>query len=96
MELQWILGARDAFAAVYGKEKGSSVCNAVMPGILADFRRTARKRAEGERLREEYLTDDKRRVAVTVTGERRGAHSLITCIEINGKPVPLPPAGLEI
>ena len=95
MELIWIENARRAFAAVYGEKRGRAVCDAVIPGVLGDFRKMLGRAAEGETVREIYRTDD-RKTDVILEGRRENGSLLITWLTVGGTVVDLGGPPLKI
>ncbi len=96
MDIRWIESARAAFEAIYPAGKGVTVCNAVIPGVMGNFRRCLLTAGEGETLRQEYKTDDKRSVTVVVTGHREDGRCIVTDIKINGAALELGANGLVL
>ena len=88
VNLTWIQAARAAFAAVYGEKKGLAVCNAVIPGVMGDFRKMLERAAPGETVRETYRLDDKKG-DIALTGRREEAGLLLTSLTVAGLPVDL-------
>ena len=87
--------ARAAFAAVYGEKKGLAVCDAVIPGVLGDFRGMLDRAEPGEPVREEYRLDDKKG-AVCLEGCRTAAGRFLTKLTVAGLPVDLGADGVRI
>lgn len=88
MDLTWIGNARKAFAAVYGEKRGAAVCNAVIPGVMGDFRKMLLRAGEGETVRETYRTDD-RKTDVRLEGRREGDRLFLTGLSVGGRAVDL-------
>lgn len=88
MNLTWIENARREFIRVYGAKRGPAVCDAVIPGVLGDFRRMLSRAAEGELIREDYRTDDLR-ADIHLEGRREGDLLLVTVLTVGGQAVPL-------
>lgn len=88
MNLQWIEEVRRAFGTLYGEKKGTEVCNAVIPGIIGDFRKTVLASADGGEVQEEYITED-RRAVIHMTGHARDSACVITHLTVNGHEVSL-------
>lgn len=95
MNLIWIENARRAFAAAYGEKRGVTVCNAVIPGVMGDFRKMLGKAAEGETVRESYRTDD-RKTDICLEGRRAGESFFITKLTVGGTAVDLGGPELKI
>ena len=88
MNLIWIQNARRAFAALYGEEKGLAVCNAVIPGVMGDFRKVLQKAGEGVNACETYRLDDKKG-DIRLEGRRAGDALFLTGLSVGGVPVDL-------
>ena len=88
MNLVWIENVRRAFGALYGEKRGPAVCGAVIPGIMADFRKELQNAPEGSPVTETYRLDD-RRGDVIAAGYRRGAALYLTGLSVGGVPVDL-------
>lgn len=88
MNIQWIENARAAFVRIYGPKRGPAVCNAVMPGVMGDFRKTVLAAEERRAVREEYRVDDMR-ADVVMTGCRRAGACVVTRIEVCGEAIDL-------
>lgn len=88
MNLTWIQNARTAFAAVYGEKKGLAVCNAVIPGIMGDFRKMLEKAEPGAAVAETYRLDDKKG-DITIEGRRAADGFVLTALTVAGIPVDL-------
>ena len=95
MNLQWIEAVRREFVSLYGGKRGLSVCDAVIPGILGDFRKTVLAAEEGSAAEEEYRTED-RRAVLRLRGVRSDGRCLITELTVNGRPVSLGKDGLSL
>ncbi len=89
VNLTWIQAARAAFAAVYGEKKGLAVCNAVIPGVMGDFRKMLERAAPGETVRETYRLDDKKG-DIALTGRREEAGLLLTSLTLQIPSIHLP------
>lgn len=95
VNLTWIQSARAAFAAVYGEAKGRAVCDAVIPGVLGDFRGMLDRAAPGAAVRETYRLDDKKG-DVRLEGRRTTEGRLLTTLTVAGVPVDLGADGVYI
>ncbi len=84
----FIGNARAVFAALYGEKRGAAVCDAVIPGILRDFRRMLQAAAPGETVRETYRLDD-RRGELRAEGRRDGDGLFLTALSLDGTAVDL-------
>ena len=71
----------DKLDGIYGKGRGMKVYTNIMPGILADFEKMAKTSKAGEKIIEQYHTEDKR-VVLTVTGSKSGNGTLDMSIEV--------------
>ena len=88
MNTAWILHARRAFAELYGGDKGLAVCNAVIPGVMADFRRMLRAAPEGRTVSETYRLDDGRG-ALRIEGRREADACFVTGLSLAGRSIEL-------
>ena len=95
MSPAWIGNVRAAFAAVYGEAKGRAVCDAVIPGVLGDFRGMLDRAEPGAVVRETYRLDDKRG-DVCVEGRRTAEGRRLTKLAVAGVPVDLGADGVRI
>lgn len=66
---------------IYGSQRGQKVYLAVMPGILADFRKMLGKAQPGEKVSEEYHLDDGR-AFLAVSGCRHRDGSSETDVQV--------------
>ena len=71
----------DRLDGIYGKGRGMEVYTNIMPGILADFEKRVKNTKAGEKITEQYRTEDKRAV-LTVTGSKTGNGTLDMSIEV--------------
>ena len=71
----------DKLDGIYGKGRGMEVYTNIMPGILADFEKMVKNTKAGEKITEQYRTEDKRAV-LTVTGSKTGNGTLDMSIEV--------------
>ena len=71
----------DRLDGIYGKGRGMEVYTNIMPGILADFEKMVKNTKAGEKITEQYRTEDKRAV-LTVTGSKTGNGTLDMSIEV--------------
>ena len=81
MNLAWIGNARAAFRAMYGEKRGDAVCGAVIPGVMADFRKVLQAAPAGTTAAETYRLDDKRG-DVILTGTPEGVGPLLSGDEL--------------
>ena len=88
VNLNWIQNARRVFAALYGEEKGLAVCNAVIPGIMGDFRKVLQKAGADVTVSETYRLDDKRG-DIRLLGRRAGEDLYLEGLSVAGIPVDL-------
>lgn len=95
MSLAWIGNVRAAFAAVYGEEKGRAVCDAVIPGVLGDFRGMLDRAEPGAVVRETYRLDD-RKGEICLEGRRTADGRRLTRLTVAGVPVGLGADGVRI
>ena len=95
MNPAWIARARAAFAAVYGEKKGRAVCDAVIPGVLADFRGMLDRAGAGETVRETYRLDDKKG-DICLEGRRTAEGRFLTKLTVAGRPVDLGADGVPL
>ena len=91
----WIQTVRAAFAAVYGEAKGRAVCDAVIPGVLGDFRGMLDRAEPGAAVREAYRLDDNRG-DLRLEGRRTADGRLLTKLTVAGVPVDLGTDGVRI
>lgn len=84
--------ARRAFRVLYGDPRGDAVCDTVLPGVMADFRRALSRGPEGHPAREVYRLDDGRG-EVVIEGRREPGGLVVTALYVAGRPVDLGPAG---
>ena len=73
----------DKLDGIYGKGRGMEVYTNIMPGILADFEKMVKNTKAGEKITEQYRTEDKRAV-LTATGSKSGNGILDMSIEVTG------------
>ena len=71
----------DRLDGIYGKGRGMEVYTKIMPGILADFEKMIKTSKTGQKITEQYRTEDKRAV-LTVTGSKTGNGTLDMSIEV--------------
>ena len=71
----------DKLDGIYGQGRGMEVYTNIMPGILADFEKMVKNTKAGEKITEQYRTEDKRAV-LTVTGSKTGNGTLDMSIEV--------------
>lgn len=95
MDIRWIENARAAFVRIYGEKRGAAVCNAVIPGVLGDFRKMLAKAAEGAAVTETYRIDDLR-ADVFLAGYRAGDALYLTRLLVGGETVDLGGEDLRI
>lgn len=95
MNLTWIQNARAAFAAVYGEKKSRAVCDAVIPGVLGDFRRMLDRAKPGAPVRETYRLDDKKG-DICLEGRRTAEGRRLTKLTVAGIPVDLGADGVPL
>ena len=88
MNLAWIGNARAAFRAMYGEKRGDAVCGAVIPGVMADFRKVLQAAPAGTTAAETYRLDDKRG-DVILTGRRENGDLFLTALTVGGRSVDL-------
>ena len=88
VNLAWIGNVRAAFAAVYGEARGRAVCDAVIPGVLGDFRAMLDRAEPGAAVRETYRLDDKKG-DICLEGLRTADGRLLTKLTVAGLPVDL-------
>lgn len=69
---------------IYGPQKGQSIYLAVMPGVLADFRKMLGTARSEEKISEEYYLDDGR-AFLAVSGSRRRDGSLDIDVQVAKK-----------
>ena len=91
----WIRNVRAAFAAVYGETKGRTVCDAVIPGVLGDFRGMLDRAEPGETVRETYRLDDKKG-EISLEGRRTEDGRHLAKLTVAGVPVDLGTDGVHI
>ena len=87
--------ARRAFRKLYGDPRGDAVCDTVLPGVMADFRRALSRGPEGRPIREVYRLDDGRG-EVIIDGCREGGAVVIHSLHVAGHPVDFGPGGRVI
>lgn len=95
MDIRWIENTRAAFVRIYGEKRGAAVCNAVIPGVLGDFRKMLLKAADGETVTETYRIDDLR-ADVFLAGHRAGGALYLTRLVVGGESVDLGGEALRI
>ncbi|MCR5735005.1 MAG: hypothetical protein K6G22_10400 [Lachnospiraceae bacterium] len=71
----------DRLDGIYGKGRGMEVYMNIMPGILADFEKMVKTSKAGQRIAEQYRSEDGR-AELTVTGARNGNGTLDMSIEV--------------
>lgn len=86
IDTSWIRNAQTAFIALYGEKKGLSVCGAVIPGIMGDFRRMLTSAEEGRPVRETYRLDDGKG-DIRLEGYRDASGCVITRLSVAGRDV---------
>ena len=95
MNLAWIQNVRAAFAAVYGETKSRAVCDAVIPGVLGDFRGMLDRAEPGALVKETYRLDDKKG-DICLEGCRTAEGRALTKLTVAGVPVDLGADGVRI
>ncbi|MBR2717097.1 MAG: hypothetical protein IKD79_05110 [Oscillospiraceae bacterium] len=88
MDIRWIQNARAVFVRLYGEKRGLRVCDAVLPGVTADFRRMLAAAGTHVPVRETYRTDDGR-TELRLEGLRTDAGPVLTRLTIGGAAVEL-------
>ncbi len=91
----WIQSARTVFAALYGEKKGRAVCDAVIPGVLGDFRGMLDRAEPGAVVRETYRLDDKKG-DILLEGCRTAEGRRLTRLDVAGRSVDLGADGAVI
>ena len=71
----------DRLDGIYGKGRGMEVYTKIMPGILADFEKMVKTSKAGQKITEQYRTEDGRAV-LTATGSKTGNGTLDMSIEV--------------
>ena len=95
MNPAWIQKARAAFVALYGDKRGRAVCDAVIPGVLGDFRSMLDRAEPGAAVREDYRLDD-RKGDICLEGRRTAEGRFLTKLAVAGIPVDLGADGVRI
>ena len=73
----------DRLDVIYGKGRGMEVYTNIMPGILADFEKMVKTSKAGDKITEQYRTEDGRAV-LTATGTKSDNGILDISIEVTG------------
>lgn len=89
MNIAWIRNVQAEFIRLYGPRRGPKICGAVIPGVMADFRKVLAGAEPGVPIGETYRADD-RRTVVRLEGRRLpGGGAELTRLTVNDIPVDL-------